>query len=173
MTESRRRHRLPLWAALCGGVVIGLAIGPTARRLTPALGAQAPATPPAAQAPVVTTPRTFKAPVGLIFSSIKPAQASDFEAAVARARSALAASTEPTVRKQAEGWRFFKADEPGPSGSVLYVWLIDPTVPEADYTISKILIAAFPDDKGVLASYADAFAGPETLLNLTPLKKPD
>jgi hypothetical protein len=114
-------------------------------------------------------PRTFKTSVGLIFNQVKPVEAPDFEAAIGRLRAALEASTDPAVRQQAAGWHFFKAQEPGPSGSVLYVWVVNPAVPNADYTVSKILAAAAPEDRAVLADYADAFAGPETLLNLEPL----
>jgi hypothetical protein len=160
---------MPRWAAAGAGLLIGLSAGPLAHLAsTPGRAqAQPPATP--APAPVQPAPRTFKTPVGLIFSQVKPEQAPYFEAAIGRLRTALAASSDPALRQQAVGWHFFKAQEPGPSGSVLYVWIVNPTVPDADYTVSKILAAAAPEDQTLLSDYADSFAGPETLLNLEPL----
>ena len=172
MLKSRGRA-LSLWAAGCVGVVIGLGAGPAAGRLMPDIRAQAPAAKaPPAPAPVTNTPRVFKAPAGLILSEVKPAETAAFETAIARLRDALAASHDPTVQRQAAGWRFFKAEEPGPGGSVLYVSVVDPTVPQADYTVSRFLTAAYPGNDALLSDYADAFAGDETLLNLDPIEPP-
>jgi hypothetical protein len=162
---------MPRWAAAGVGVLVGLGAGPLAHLVSTSARAQAQPPATTAPAPVQPAPRTFKTPVGLIFSQIKPAQAPSFEAAISRLRTALASSPDPALRQQAAGWHFFKAQEPGPSGSVLYVWIVNPTVPNADYTVSKILATAAPEDQTLLGDYADSFAGPETLLNLEPLRE--
>ncbi|HVC20261.1 MAG TPA: hypothetical protein VNE16_09295 [Vicinamibacterales bacterium] len=163
----RKTSAVPLIVAGCVGLALGLGLAPLLGRAVVTVAAQAPA--PPAPAPVAVAPRTFKAPVGLLFSPVKPAQAAAFEAVIGRLRQALAASRDPQLRRQAAGWRFFKADEPGPGGSVLYVFVIDPTVPGADYTVSKILKRAYPDDDRELLEYGASFAAGQTLLNLEPM----
>ena len=74
---------------------------------------------------------------------------------------------------QAKGWRVFKATEPGPNGTVLYVFLLDPTVPGADYALGPILSDAFPDRiEQIWKLYQGALASGGSLLNLTPVKPP-
>lgn len=163
----RMRGVVPLLVAGGVGLALGLGLAPALRTAVVTVNAQAAA--PPAKPPVVLTPRTFKAPVGLLFSPVKRDQSAAFEAVLRRLQQALADSHDPEVRRQAAGWRFFKAEEPGPGDSVLYVCLMDPTVPGADYTFSTLLKRAFPDDDRMLTEYSDAFAGGQTLLNLDPL----
>ena len=42
-------------------------------------------------------------------------------------------------RALAKGLRFYKASEPGPGNSVLYVFIVDPAVPGEDYGLGRIL----------------------------------
>ncbi len=160
----RMNALLPLVAAGCAGLALGLGLAPATRTLAAAAG-QAPA----AQAPLEPAPRTFKAPVGLLFSEVKPEKADDFEAILTRLQQGLSQSADPALRRQAAGWRFFKARQPGPGKGVLFVCLMDPTVPDADYTMSRLLKQLFPDDEEMLATYGDAFAGAQTLLDLDPV----
>src|SRR5215218_6082819 len=102
----------------------------------------APGSAPAAAAPSVE--RVFASDAGLIFSAIKPAAVKDFETVLMRLRQALVASADPMRRRQAVGWKSFKAAEAGPNGSVLYVFVMDPAVKGADYGVAKILAEAFP-----------------------------
>ncbi len=56
----------------------------------------------------------------------------------------------PVRNQQGWGWKIFKAAEPGPNGSVLYVFVMDPAVKGADYGVAKILARGVPDrDHGV------------------------
>ena len=66
-----------------------------------------------------------------------------------------------------------KAAEPGPNGSVLYVFLLDPAVPGADYGLGRILAEAYPDQtklQEIWKLYTDSLASGGSLLSLTPVK---
>lgn len=86
---------------------------------------------------------------------------------------ALKTSTDPRVRSQAAGWRVFRAAEPGPNGTVLFVFVIDPPVPGADYGLGRILADAYPDTiQEVWRLYQGAVTGGGSLLNLSPITPP-
>jgi len=69
--------------------------------------------------------------------------------------------------QQAASWKVYKASEPGPSGSSIYVFLIDPVVPDTDYTPSAILAEGFPDDvRPLYKALADSLAS-LTIFNLS------
>ena len=135
---------------------------------------------PAAPGPVVPAPvvppvalgaRTFTAPTGAIFTAVRPDRVVDFEIVIAFLQAAFEQSTDPRVREQAAGWRVFKATEPGPNSTVLYVFLIDTTVVGADYGLGRILSDAYPDRiQDIWKLYTDALAGGGSLLNLTPVE---
>jgi hypothetical protein len=95
----------------------------------------------------------------------------DFETVLAKLRAALADSKDPVRNQQGWGWKIFKAAEPGPNGSVLYVFVMDPTVKGADYGIAKILSEAYPSEVMELyRMYTGAFAtAGQTLINLQPV----
>lgn len=134
---------------------------------------QPPAT-PAVPAPGVPTPATplpvdriFASDAGLIINPIRQDKVADFEFVMGRVHEALALSTDPVRRKQAAGWKIFKAAEQGPNASVLYVFAMDPAVPGADYTVSKVLSEAFPTEvRDLWRIYNGAFAGAPSLVNL-------
>ena len=136
----------------------------------PAVGQATPAQ-PAAPAPA-PQPRTFTAPVGLLFNTVRADRVEDFERAMGYLQAALAASTNERVRAQAAGWRIFKATEGAPGGAVLYVFLLDPTVTGADYSLGRILADAYPDQaklQEIWKLYSSSVTG-GSLLNLTPVK---
>jgi hypothetical protein len=117
-------------------------------------------------------PRIFTAPAGLLFNTVRPDRVDDFEKAMGYLQAALASSTNERVREQAAGWRVFKATEAGPNNAVLYVFVLDPTVPSADYSLGRILADAYPD-QAKLQEIWKLYSGSVTggyLLNLTPVK---
>ena len=137
---------------------------------------QAPAPAPAPAKPDPTTPvssvRTFTAPVGLLLNAVRPERVADFEKLIGHLQTALAASSDATIREQAKGWKVYKASEMGPNGSVLYVFLLDPTVKGADYGLGRILAEAFPDTarlQEIWKLYNDSIASGGSLVNLTPV----
>ena len=115
---------------------------PAPRRRRPARGAVVPAP---VVPPLPLGARTFTAKSGLIFNAVRPDRVVDFEMVIGYLQAAFEKSTDARVREQAKGWRVFKATEPGPNGSVLYVFVIDPAVPGADYGLGRILADAYPD----------------------------
>lgn len=129
----------------------------------------APGTPVGAPPPVA---RTFTAPTGLLFNTVRPERVKDFETFLSHLRRALDTATSPAVQAQAKGWRFFKAGEPGPSNTVLYVFVLDPAIAGADYGLGRILADAYPDTAQlteIWKLYTSAVTGGGSLLNLTPL----
>lgn len=111
--------------------------------------------------------RVIAADAGLIFFPVKPERTQDFEKIVAKLKEALALSEDPVRRQQAEGWKVFKAVEPGPNGTALYVFLIDPAVKGSDYAFWKTLYDAFPAEvQELYRLYTAASASGQTLLNL-------
>jgi hypothetical protein len=122
-----------------------------------------------AAAPAVV-PRTFTGTTGLMFNTVRPERVADFELLLAEVQQALARSTNPATQAQAKGWRFFKAAEPGPNGTVMFVFVVDPVVPGEDYSLGKILVDAFPDVakvQEVWKLYTTSVTGGGTLLNLS------
>jgi hypothetical protein len=129
--------------------------------------------PPPVVPPVVTASRTFLAPTGMIFQSVRPERVFDFETVIGLLNDALKKSTDPAVQEQAKGWRVFKATEPGPNNTILYVFVIDPAVAGADYGIGRILADAYPDKiQEIWKLYTGALGPGATLLNLTPVEGP-
>jgi len=140
-----------------------------------------PATPTAPPAPapppgqsVVSPPplgRVFASEQGLIFNAIRPDKVMDFETVIARLRAALTNSKDPVRNHQGWGWKIYKAAEPGPNASVLYVFVMDPVVKGADYGVAKILAEAYPTEiMELYRMYTTSFAtAGQTLINLQPV----
>ena len=146
---------------------------PPAGTAAPAPGAPAPAVPAPVVPPVALGARVFTAGSGLIFNAVRPDRVVDFEFVIGYLQAAMAKSTSTGVRAQAQGWRVFKATEPGPNGTALYVFLIDPAAPGADYGLGRILSDEYPDQiQEIWKLYTGALAGGGSLLNLTPVKPP-
>jgi hypothetical protein len=104
---------------------------------------------------------------GLIFFPVKPERTADFEKIMAKLKEALVASQDPVHRDQAAGWKVFKAVEPGPNNTALYVFVIDPAVKGADYAFWKTLYESFPAEvQQLYRLYTAASAGGQSLLNL-------
>jgi hypothetical protein len=113
--------------------------------------------------------RVFTAPSGLLFNTVRPDRVKDFETFLGHLRVALDKATDPIVRAQAKGWRFFKATEPGPNNSVMYVFALDPVVKGADYGLGRILADAYPDQaklNEIWKLYQSSVIGGGSLLNL-------
>src|ERR1700704_3334012 len=134
----------------------------------------APTPPPATAVAPPPPGRIFAAEHGVIFNAIKPDKVADFETVIAKLRKALETSKDPIRNRQGWGWKIFKATEPGPNGSVLYVFVMDPAVKGADYGVAKILAEAYPTEiMDLYRMYSGAFApAGQTLLNLQPIPAP-
>ena len=123
---------------------------------------------PAAQAAAAPTARLFASDAGMVLNFIKGDKTADFEAVIGKLKEALNKSEKPERKQQAASWKIFKAAEPGPNGSVLYVFFIDPAVKGADYTVSALLAEGFPAEVQTLyKQYAEAYAQGQNFVNLT------
>jgi hypothetical protein len=131
-----------------------------------------PAAAPTPATPAATAARTFTAPVGVLFNTVRPERVGDFERVIGYLQAAFEKSADEKIRAQAEGWRIYRAAEPGPGGSVLYVYILDPTVVGADYGLGRILADAYDTTQlqEIWKLYTGAITGGGTLLNLTPVK---
>jgi hypothetical protein len=152
------------------GLVIGAVSSSTVQAQAPA--AQAPAAQaPAAQAPAAQaappTKRVFASDAGMVLNFIKPDKTADFEAVMGKLKEALQKSDKPERKQQAESWKVFKSPEPA-GANVLYVFVIDPSVKDADYTVSNILAEAFPPAElnTIYKQYADSYAQGQNIINL-------
>ena len=131
-----------------GLIALGLVIGVVSSVGQPGARAQAPAAQaPAAQAPAAQaaapTKRVFASDAGMVLNFIKPDKTADFEAVMGKLKEALQKSEKPERKQQAASWKVFKSPEPA-GANVLYVFVIDPAVKDADYTVSNILAEVFP-----------------------------
>jgi hypothetical protein len=136
------------------GLVLGIALAGTLLVVSPGQ-AQAPAG------------RQFNLGAGMVLNYVKADKTADFEMIVGRIKEALNKSAKPERKQQAASWKVFKAAEPGPGGSVLYIFMMDPAVKEVDYTIGAILQEAFPDDIGTIyKTFTDSYASGQIPVNL-------
>jgi hypothetical protein len=148
-------------------IVLGIVAG-TLLSATAAVAQQPPATPPAQQAAAPPTARTFASDAGMVLNFIKPDKTADFEAVIAKLKEALQKSEKPERKQQAASWKVFKSPDPAAGGNVLYVFVIDPSVKGADYTVSNILAEGFPTEVQTLyKQYAEAYASGQNFVNLS------
>lgn len=151
---------------MCLGLSIALLVSGFALTLSARTPAEAE---PGLQAAAPAT-RVFNMGAGLIQNTIKPDKTADFEMVMGKVKEALLKSEDPIRKQQAAGWRIYKASEPGPNGSVLYIFLIDPSVKDADYTIAKILSEGFPTEVAALyKTFSESYAGGQLPINLSPV----
>ena len=130
--------------------------------------AQAAPAAPAQQAAAAPTARVFASDAGMVLNFIKPDKTADFEAVIAKLKEAMAKSTKPERKDQAKSWKVFRSPDPGPAGSVLYVFFSDPAVKGADYTVTNILAEAFPPTEvnDLFKQYIAAYASGQNFVNL-------
>jgi hypothetical protein len=155
-----------------GGRAGWMALGFVAAMLsaTATYAQQPPAPPPAQQAQQVSNARLFPNDAGMVLNFIKPDKVADFEAVMAKVKEALQKSTKPERQEQAKGWQVFKSADPA-GANVLYVFIIDPAVKNADYQVSNIIAEAFPAEANdLLKKYAESYAQGMNILNLTVLQ---
>lgn len=113
------------------------------------------------------TARVFASDAGMVLNFIKPDKTADFEAVVTKLKEALARSDKPERQQQAASWKVFKSPDPAAGGNALYIFIMDPAVHGADYTVSTILAEAFPDQvQELYKEYADAYASGQNFVNM-------
>ena len=143
-------------------IVFGIVVG--ALSATTAFAQAAPA----AAAQAAPAAKLFASDAGMVLNFIKPDKTADFEAVMGKLKEALAKSPKPERKQQAATWKVFKSPDPAAGGNVLYVFIIDPSVKGADYTVSTILSEAFPTEvQALYKQYAESYASGQNFVNLT------
>ena len=98
---------------------------------------------------------------------------------MAKVKEGLTKSTKPERNAQAKSWKVFKSP-PDPAGrptTSSYVFVIDPAVKDADYTVSNILAESFPpaEVNALFKKYSGAYGRGQQPVNLalvTDFSKP-
>ena len=110
--------------------------------------------------------RLFSSEAGLMFNPIRPDRTADFEEVLGKLREALQQSENTVRRQQLNGWKVFKSTTPV-QGNVMYVFLMDPAVRDANYAISVILNEAFPTEvQALYEKFAGAYSGGQSIMEL-------
>src|SRR5262249_54561616 len=99
---------------------------------------------PAQQAQAAPATRVFASDAGMVLNFIKPDKTADFESVMGKLKEALQKSEKPERKQQAASWKVFKSPDPAAGGNALYVFVVDPAVKGADYTVSNLLAEGFP-----------------------------
>jgi len=112
--------------------------------------------------------RLFPNDGGMILNFVKPDKTADFEEVMAKLKEALRKSEKPERKQQAASWKVFKSPEPA-GANALYVFVIDPSVKGADYSVANILAEAFPpaEVNDLYKKFADAYAQGQNIVNLS------
>ncbi len=115
--------------------------------------------------------RVFASEAGAVLSTVRADRVADFEKVIGRVHAALAVATAPARRAQAAGWKVYRVTEPGPGASALYLFVMDPAVKDADYTISRILGDAYPAEVQELFELYNGAVLSQSLLSLTAVAR--
>ena len=112
--------------------------------------------------------RVFKSDAGMMFHPILPEKASEFEEAIKRVHAALLKSTSEVRRRQAQTWKVFRSIETVAQGnSILYIFVVDPALEAADYSVARILEDELPAEAQELYDvFQSCYASPPSLINL-------
>ena len=134
----------------------------------PGIFAQAQQQQPAQQAQAAPTARVFASDAGMVLNFIKPDKTADFEMVVQKLKEALQKSEKPERKQQAASWKVFRSPDQAAGGNALYVFIIDPAVKDADYTVSNILAEGFPPDQlnALYKQFAESYAQGQNIVNL-------
>src|SRR5438445_13411634 len=89
----------------------------------------------AAPAQAAANPFVFPGDAGVILNFVKADKTADFEMVLGKAKEALAKSEKPERKAQAAGRKVFKANEPGPGGAAIYVFVIDRVAKGGEYSV--------------------------------------
>ena len=161
------RIAAPVAGSRLGWIAVGLLVATLSAAAV--MHAQQPAAAPAQQAAAAPTTRSFAGDGGMVLNFIKPDKTADFEAVLVKLKEALNKSEKPGRKEQAKSWKVFKSPDPAAGGNALYVFIIDPAVKDADYTVSNILAEAFPpaEVNELYKQYAGAYASGQNFVNLS------
>ncbi len=119
--------------------------------------AAAPAAAPSAEASSESIAQgnwQFTGERGLLLLFVKAGKETQFTGVLEALRSAMEKSPDVRRREQARGWRVMKVSGNGPSGTIVYLAVLDPVVHGVNYAFSSIFSEALDGD-ALLRAYAD------------------
>lgn len=96
----------------------------------------------AQQAPQKTT---YTGDMVLVAYTVNPDKIADYEQVLVQLKDALMKSTKPEAQQQLAGWKVMKSATAQPDGSIVYIHVISPVVPDADYSITNIVYDVVTD----------------------------
>lgn len=110
----------------------------------------------------------FDTDAGMLLTPIKPDKTADFEAVMQVIRDAMRRSSSTVRQEQAKSLKVYRAAEPS-GANALYVILMDPVVPRADYDFAAILKDSMPAAEMVktLKRLNDCYASKMNKLSLS------
>jgi hypothetical protein len=103
-----------------------------------------------AQAPQKTT---YTGAVVIAAYVVNPDKTADYEKVIAQVKDALAKSPRPEAKQQLAGWKVMRNSTAQPDGGIVYVHVIGPVVPDADYSITNIVYEVVTDPMARLEFY--------------------
>ena len=123
---TNRLWKGPAWVstATIAALVIGAVMGTSLATRTDAL----------AQASV-----TFSGESAVLLNFVAPGKTADFERVMRAYRAGLSGSDNAESNQMGDGLKVFRAAEPGLNNTVLYLWIVDPVVPGANYAVTQLL----------------------------------
>lgn len=145
-------------------IILGLVMATAVQHAPPA--AWQAAAPQPGRGPALA----FASEAGMILSPIVPTQTAVFEDVMQKVRDALAKSTDPVRRQQAESWKVYKGAEPF-QGNTLYLSVMDPAVKGADYNVFDFLKETMGEGEARLLfeQFRAAHGGPQHVVNMSPV----
>lgn len=141
--------------------------------LTP-LAAQSAAEPVSSTVPASGAKLSFTTPVGLILLHVKPDRTDVFEEMALKIIAGVRGTRDRDFRSQMSGLQIFRAVEPSSDAQVMFVILIDPVTPNAEYEPFRVLARTMtpeqqrmPETAEMWKRYADAVGGSMSTLSLS------
>lgn len=142
--------------ALLAGALLGLLAVPAAAQTQAAAPPVPPAAPPAAPVGVAAVDPAiaaadykFPSGAGMLIFHVATAKVADFDFVVGRIKEALLKAPQGDRARQAEHWAIYKSTEK-PGESIPYLFVFDPTLPQASYDPVLLLAELLPDETQAL-----------------------
>jgi hypothetical protein len=90
---------------------------------------------------------TYSGDIVIIAYNINPGKDADYDQVLTKVKEALAKSAKPEAKQQLAGWKVIKSATKQPDGSSVYVHIISPIVPDADYSLTNIVYETASDEE--------------------------
>ena len=88
----------------------------------------------------------FNGGSALLMNYIAPGKTADFERVMRAYGAALSGSDNAQYNQMGSGLKIFRAAEPGQNNTVLYLWVVDPVVSGANYSVANVLNDEVPSE---------------------------